>query len=278
MEYNEYREAMGSLQLLREDVRFNRDLNLSSIFRYARIITDTIKKQNNLLKMMQKLRFDGDDYEFTHPVNVAMIAAMIGKWLSMSSNDIYELACAGLLHDLGKAKIRDSLLTKKTELTETELELLRTHPLKGFEYLLENVDLSGACKMAVLSHHEREDGSGYPYKIKGDNIHLYAKIIAVADIFDAMTSNRIYSNKTTIMLAAKEIASDSFGLLDPHISQLFFKKLCECCLGSKVVLSNDEIGEIVYISQLHPFEPLVRCRAGYYDLVKQTDIKIIDII
>jgi HD-GYP domain-containing protein (c-di-GMP phosphodiesterase class II) len=277
MEYNDYQEAMGNVQSLREDVRFNRDLNLSSIFRNARIITDTITKENNLLKIMKRVNHEGD-YEFTHPVNVAIIASMIAKWLDMQSNEINELACAGLLHDLGKAKVRDSLLTKKTELTEAEFELLRSHPLKGFEYLLEEDDLSGACKMAVLSHHERHDGSGYPYKIKGDNIHLYAKIIAVADIFDAMTSDRIYSSKKTIMLAAKEIVNGSFGLLDPHISQLFFKRLCECCLGSKVILSNDEVGEIVYVSQLHPYEPLVRCQKGYYDLVKQKDIKIIDIL
>ncbi len=277
VDFKLYKEVIQCLQVVKEDARFHRQLQSNYIRDYAVKIVDAVFPQGNLLQILRGVKYSGE-YEVTHPANVAIVAVFIGKWLEMSKQELVELAYAGLIADIGKTKIRDSLLYKETELTNEDWELIRTHPTKGFGMIAKNQDISGGIKMAVLSHHERHDGSGYPFSIKGDEIHPYARIIAVADMYDAMTSHRVYSNKTPIFSAVREIVDSSFETLDPVVCQTFFRKICECYIGSTVILNNNVIGEIIYVNPLHPHRPLIRHEEHYYDLFKDKSLHIIDMV
>ena len=277
MGYDQYVEMVQYLQGIREDVRFHRNLSWHVIEQQGAFIVDSVRNQSNMLNALKDLQGIGE-YEFVHPIKVATIAVYIGKWLHLEDKVLFELACAGLVADIGKAKVKDSLLYKASCLNNDERELLRQHPIKGFGFIAKDKRISGGVKMAVLSHHERDDGSGYPFGLRNDEIHIFAKIIAIADIFDAMISKRIYSKKNSVFHAVKEIVEDGFGKLDPLICQTFFQKICKCYVGTKVVLSNDMIGEIIHVNPLHPERPLIRSEQTFLDLVMHKDIEIIDMI
>ena len=129
-----YKKTVRKLGDVVEDVRFSRQLNLESMEGYAEEIAEYLKKHDNILSM----GFDGDEaypYMLTHPVNVAIISGVIGKWLRLSEADIVRLICSGLLHDIGKSRIRDSILNKPDKLSSGELEIARNHPLYGYQQI-----------------------------------------------------------------------------------------------------------------------------------------------
>ena len=134
---------------------------------------------------------DYNDSTYSHSLNVALISNVIGNWIGYNEQDLEVLTLAGLLHDIGKLMIPEDILKKPDKLTDEEFQLIKLHPIMGYD-LIKDEDLDPRIKEAVLKHHERCDGSGYPSMLKGDNINEFAKIIAIADIYDAMTSKRSY--------------------------------------------------------------------------------------
>lgn len=135
-----------------------------------------------------------DQYTYTHSVNVGIYSILLAKSLFGDTHihDMNELGAGFFLHDIGKVRIAPEILNKKGRLTEREFEIIKTHTLKGFDILTETEQLTEESKIIVLQHHERYDGSGYPEGLEGDQIHLYSKICSIADVFDALTSQRPY--------------------------------------------------------------------------------------
>ncbi len=135
-----------------------------------------------------------DHYTFTHSVNVGIMSVLLTKALygGSSPHDIQELGAAFFLHDLGKVNIPDSVINKAGKLDDQELKLMREHPLNGYQILSDTDQLSPECKIIIMQHHERDDGTGYPQGLQGDKIHVYGRICAIADVFDALTSRRSY--------------------------------------------------------------------------------------
>jgi len=136
-----------------------------------------------------------DDYTFEHSVNVCLISLMIGIGLSFAMPRLKELGTGALLHDIGKLTIPEEILKKPSRLTVDEFNLIKKHTLYGYEMLKDNKNVSMVSAFIALAHHERYDGSGYPLKLKGDDIHNCARIVAMADVFDAMTSDRVYRRR-----------------------------------------------------------------------------------
>lgn len=141
-----------------------------------------------------------DYYTFTHSVNVGVLSVLLTKALYGKANphDMQELGAAFFLHDLGKVNIPDDLINKPGRLDESELKVMREHPLEGYQILSDTDQLSPECKIIVMQHHERADGSGYPQGLTGDNIHVYGRICSIADVFDALTSLRSYKPSLSI--------------------------------------------------------------------------------
>lgn len=232
---------------------------------------------NNVLSSLRNMEYD-DDYTLKHSVNVGLMSAIIGKWLNLSNQEISDLSTAGMLHDVGKTKIPRYILNKPKELSDQEYGIAKRHVSYSYEILSEGNEFNDKIRKGVLGHHERYDGSGYPNGLKGEEIPLYGRIIAIADIFDAMTSDKVYKRKCSPFVAAETIKQMSFDKLDPQIANLFLKKISEFYVGNKVLLSTGEEGEIIYLNKYDLTRPLVKVNDKFVDLSTTFEIKIKDVM
>jgi HD-GYP domain-containing protein (c-di-GMP phosphodiesterase class II) len=215
---------------------------------------------------------------YSHPVNVALISYVIGKWLHLKRSDLPRLVQAGMLHDIGKAKIRDSILNKSDSLTQQEMAAAKSHAIMGYKILISLDIVDKDILLGVLSHHERLDGSGYPAGLKGASINLFGRIIAVADIYDAITSTKVYHGKSTPFKAVEEIRESGFQSLDPEICQTFMTNISNYYYGSHVRLNNELEGDIIYVNPEERTKPVIRCDGQYFNLSKERNIEIVDIL
>lgn len=160
-----------------------------------------------------------DFYTYTHSVNVGITAILLSKELfrHSSGHDLHELGAGFFLHDLGKIMVDPEVINKPGKLTEAEMAHMRIHPYQGYKILKDANALSDECKFIVMQHHEYHDGSGYPKRLQGDEIHRYARICCIADVFDALTSERSYKK------AMKPF--DALKLMQQQMSEHFDKKL-----------------------------------------------------
>ena len=233
----------------------------------------------NSLFIFLHLISNKDDYTFRHSLNVAVIAGIIGKWLFISDHQLRDLVLAGLLHDIGKTAIPLTILNKPGKLTSQEMDLMKQHSMLGYELIAQESEISTPVKEAILQHHERLDGSGYPQNLSQNDISRIASIIAVADTYDAMTSHRIYRNALTPFLVMEELLQEMFGKLDAEICLLFINNTKEALIGSSVRLSNGTEGKIVFMNTQNTIEPLVQTADGQYIYLKnEKDIEILDLI
>lgn len=221
---------------------------------------------------------DADCYIFRHSVNVAVLSSMLAKWLNMTSRDVMLITYAGLLHDIGKSKLPNAILDKQGSLTKKEFEIIKTHPVKSYEIVKAIPYIDPSVEMAVLMHHERIDGSGYPLKLTEEKIHVYAKIIAIADIFDAMTSNRAYKKKDCPLKALEALKEESFGKLDIHLCNVFIKNMIDYYVGEYALLSDGKKARILKIDINNITRPFVMVGEEYIDLSKNTNLIVEDII
>lgn len=216
-----------------------------------------------------------DDYTYRHNIGVAAISTMIGKWMKMDKESLRILTLAAAMHDIGKVKIHEDILNKPGKYSAKEYEIMKRHTIYGYEILSEFDDeLPPQVKLAALQHHERMDGQGYPHGITGDQMDLFSKIVAVADVFHAMSTKRIYREEIPLYQVLEDMKRMAFGKMDPAITNLFIHRMMECAIGSEVLLSNHQTGKITFVFQEDPLRPLIRVKNEYIDLRKQSDVKI----
>ena len=185
---------------------------------------------------------------------------------------------AGLLHDIGKYKIAPEIINKKGKLTKKEFEIIKTHSEIGYEMSKSIPNIDEDVRQAILSHHEREDGSGYPRGLKGDKINLYAKILAIADVYDALTSERVYKDKSTPFEAIEEFRKMGLYSFDTKILNIFFNSIIQYYVNSKVKTNIGEVGEIVFIPPDNITKPVIRLQNSYVELSRNSNIKIVEIV
>jgi HD-GYP domain-containing protein (c-di-GMP phosphodiesterase class II) len=272
-----YEILSDKLENVFKNIKLGKKIILTEISEELDDLIVEIIQNNNILGRMRQLE-EKDDYTFNHSLNVAMLATMVGKWLNYSDKHIKQLALTGLFHDIGKLKIPNNIVNKLGELTESEFEIMKKHPIYSYNILSETVGISKNVLIGVLQHHEREDGSGYPQGISGDKIHEYAKVIAICDVYDALTSDRKYKNKSSPFYAAEILEGQSFGVLNPKITRVFLDKVASFYVGCKVLLSNDEEGEVIYIHPQSPTKTIVKTGDKYINFLEPQDVFIIDII
>ena len=232
---------------------------------------------SDLLNFMNVLK-PLDDSTFAHSLNVSIIGIVIGNWLGMSEAELSDLATAGLLHDVGKTQIDEKILEKPSKLTEEEFEEMKKHPALGYKMVENMVGVNDNIRNSVLMHHERIDGSGYPLGLKDEGIPLFPKIIAIADIYDAMTSNRPYRDKMCPFDVIRDFEMHTFGKLDTKALTTFLSNIANSYKGDFVELSNGEIGEVVFINPNRIWQPIIRVGEEFVDLSTSKDISIKEII
>lgn len=245
-----------------------------------RIIIDEIMEYKDIhstLRVISELKNE-DKYTYQHSINVSIYAMFIGKWINLEKSALKKLTYSALLHDIGKELVPKEIVQKPDKLSPAEFNIMKKHPIFGYDIIKKTKNFSTDIAMGVLQHHEKEDGSGYPLGIKSESIHLFGKIIAVADIFDAMTSVRLYKGKQSPFKTAEQLLENSFGELDPFVVTTFIKKLSEFYIGSTIVLNNGEIGEIIMNFPATPTRPLIKSNEKFIDLSKNSNLFIQEIL
>ncbi|MBX4146677.1 HD-GYP domain-containing protein [Paenibacillus sp. FSL W7-1279] len=224
------------------------------------------------------LLFNGkDDYTYRHSIQVGMLSYYIADWMGYSDKEAYEIGKAGYLHDIGKSKIPRDILDKPGKLTPQEYEEVKLHTIYGYEMISESMD-DKVTAMVALQHHERDDASGYPRALHADQIHPYSHICAVADVYSAMTTNRVYQSKQQLLTVLRELYSLSFGKLNGKPTHAFIQQMLPNFIGKKVLLTTGESGMIVMNNPSDYFRPLVKTEDRFIDLSKEYNTEIQEIL
>jgi putative nucleotidyltransferase with HDIG domain len=273
----EYAQSMDQFKNAYQSVGLGKKIEREIIEKSVLPLMKAVVKSNNVLGKLRQIE-SNDTYTYRHSMNVGILASMVGKWLNYSEKDLQNLTTAAMLHDIGKSKISEEIINKPGALTSEEYELVKKHSNLGYDILKESEGMTFDILCGVLQHHERMDGSGYPLGIKGNRIHEFAKIIAVVDVFDAMTSHRIYRSKVSPFKVAEYIVENSYDTLDPYIANTFLENISKYYVGNIVKLNNGEVGEIVLVNKQAPTRPLVKVNDKFVDLLKNQDYEIVDVI
>ncbi len=186
-----------------------------------------------------------DDYTFYHSVNVAVLSLIIGISVDLPRPELYKLGLGALLHDIGKVFISKKILSKEGPLDIEEFDEIRKHPTLGYEYLTKHYDVPAKSNLGALQHHERYDGSGYPSNLKDESISDFGRIIAIADVYDALTSDRPYRKALLPSDAMEYVMGGSGSMFDPQYVLKFTRKVAAYPLGTIVRLSNGSVGIVV---------------------------------
>lgn len=220
--------------------------------------------------------FDGGQTErwIRKSVLVALTSYQLARWCKFPDKDWTAIALAGLLHDIGNVRIDSAIFRKPGRLTAEELHEMRQHTVYGFRLLEGVASLNQGVSLAALQHHERIDGSGYPMKVTGEKIHPYAKIVAIADMYHAMTSDRHHRKAESPYLVLEQLQSESFGKLDPMYVQTFIDRTTQFHNGMLVQLNDNRVGEIVFTDRSQPTRPMVSVYGEIINLNKQRDLYI----
>ena len=206
------------------------------------------------------------------------MSIIIAKWMNLCEAEVDEIATAGLLHDIGKTRISEKLLLKPGKLTNEEFDEVKKHTVLGY-MMMDNIkDATLNMKYSVLMHHEKIDGSGYPIGATDEEIPLFLKIIAIADIYDAMTSNRSYRNRMCPFEVIRNFEMQTFGKLDTKVLTVFLKNIANSYMSDFVELNSGEICEIVFINPNRICQPIVRFGDDFIDLSKDSDHRYIKAI
>jgi len=272
-----YSESLDVVRSFMLEAKLGKPLEFNEISAITGLLLEQVFEANDLFRQMRLMK-EKDDYLFTHSVNVALLCILVGRWLKCEHETLKELGQAGLLHDIGKIFIDDSILNKPEKLTDAEFEEVKKHTLQGYNLLTQYKWITGNVANAALMHHERADGSGYPMGTKGYSKNLCVSIVAVADVYDAITSDRAYSTKRSPYTAAEILWQDSFGKLNPEISKVFYDKITNFYVGNEVLLSNNEIGVVIYVDPSQPTRPIVMVGDNFYNLATDRSITILEII
>lgn len=185
-----------------------------------------------------------DEYTFKHSVDVATIAMIVAKKMGLSKNEVFDVGVAGLLHDIGKSKIPNEILNKAGRLTDEEFATMKQHTIWGYKLLEKNKDVSHAIRLGVLQHHEKINGKGYPMSLVEEEIGLYAKVLSVADVYDALVTERPYKSAFTQRDAVEMIMAMTHEL-DIDVMKSFLGSVILYPVNSIVQLSNGEYAKVV---------------------------------
>lgn len=215
-----------------------------------------------------------DEYTYHHSVNVGVLTGLIATWLGFTRLEVRQAVAAGLLHDVGKFYVPLAVLHKPGPLTDEEFSLIKQHPYFSYRILQKNLWCPRVMLQAVLQHHERYDGQGYPGMLPAEAINKYARVISTADAYDAMVSQRVYRPRFTPYRAAAELLACRGKQFDPTVAAVFVAKLRVFFCGDIVELSDGRQGKIINVPAQAPDRPLVETRTGLVDLAWEQDVSI----
>ena len=253
----EYRGNIDKMQDVLYDIYLDKPLNARKVEAVSNSMFERRDDIANILACLSQMRA-ADEYTYAHCLNVAYISLLIAKWGKSDDEDLRSVLEAGLMHDIGKCRVPLEILNKPGRLTASEFDVMKTHPTHGYRILTDTADMRRSTALAALTHHEKINGTGYPMKLTNKRIPYYGKITAIADIYDAMTSNRVYRKRSSPFEVFQLLEEESFGCLEPQLVITFLQNLAGYYIGDTVKLSNGAFGTIVFINPRAISRPIVQ--------------------
>lgn len=235
----------------------NRKLNIRAVKTLVDNILDELLLNSNVLVHLSDIR-TFDDYTFAHSVNVCVLSIVTGITLGYHDLKLKELGLGALLHDVGKTRIDKSIINKPDDLTREEFAEIKRHTEYGFEILRQYDEISLLSAHVAYQHHERWDGNGYPRQLAGENIHEYARIVAVADVYDALLADRPYRPSYTVNQALTVLKRMGGIYLDKNCVTALISNIAIYPIGTIVELSTGDIGVVVDNNKEFPNKPVLR--------------------
>lgn len=219
-----------------------------------------------------------DDMTYAHCMNVALICNVFAGWIGFTKEEAKLATACGMLHDVGKLKIDDAIIKKPGRLTESEFKQIKRHPIEGYK-ILQHQDISEHIKNAALMHHEKCDGSGYPFGLSGDKIDTFAKLVSIADVYDAMTSERVYRGALCPFTVIELFEKEGLEKYDILYVMTFLENVINTYIDNRVMLSNGKVGIIRWIDKQKLSRPMIQLAdQSFLELSKHPELRIIKIL
>lgn len=282
-----YSETYHTVKNVMKAVRKGDDVDVGSIKETVSEIVQSIINNDNVFMKLTGIR-DIDNYTYLHSVDVCIYSLIAGKTMNLSAEELNNLALGAILHDIGKCKIPLNILNKPARLTESEYELIKKHSEYGYEIVKRTPGLNDEIANIVLHHHEHWDGDGYPHGLKGDEVDLLSRIVAIADVYDALTADRVYRKRFMPHEAAEYIIANSGTQFDSQIIRVFIDSIAVYPADIIVMLNTGEIARVVESKgppSIRPKVMVIARKKGppvfepyLIDLAKNPGISIVDII
>jgi putative nucleotidyltransferase with HDIG domain len=251
-------EAFSQIQSVNnKQLKAVNHLNVDKLQKVFMYLIHELRVNKNAMSLLTNVIIH-DNYIFSHSVNVTIYALAMAVKLGYNEKQLNEIAIGGVLHDIGKSKIPLDVLNKKEKLSDDEFAMIKNHAEYGFEILRKQSNISLISAHCAYQHHEKLDGSGYPRGLKGDEIHPYAKILAVADVFDALTSNRAYRNAMLPHEAMEMLFTGANTHFDSGLIETFRQSVASYPIGVTVKLNSGETAVVAQYLFHVPGRPIVR--------------------
>lgn len=254
----------------------NQKIDCEALYRQVVMLLKDTGNSINAFDMVQNLRHY-DDSTYAHSMNVGLLCNVFADWLELGEEEKKTLTVAGILHDIGKTRVPLEIIQKPAKLSEEEYQIIKKHTEYGFAILTEN-KLDYHIRYTALQHHERMDGSGYPLGLAGNHIDEYARIVSIIDVYDAMTSPRVYRGPTCPFDVIQIFEEEGFQKYDSRYILTFLRRIAESYLNERIKLSDGRTGKLIYINVHALSRPVVMVDGKAIDLRKEKDLKIMEIM
>lgn len=240
-------------------IRKDLSIDFSGIEKVVNDIVSILKENSNVFLFLNGLDDDDErNYLVTHSVNVTFYSLIIGEAMKYTDQQLLELGMGTVLIDAGMTKVPVYIIHKQSNLTDSEYQMIKAHPLHGYKSLILFPDINERIANISLQHHEQYDGKGYPRGLKGKEIDEYARIAAIADSYEAQISNRSYRKKTGAYHAMKNLLASGVNKFDPDILKIFLSRMSVYPIGSLVELNDKQIGIVIGSVTEKPLRPIIK--------------------
>jgi len=254
----------GHLREIVENNSIDTNLMLNSVTSLISKGTTSI----GMFDMLHNMR-SYDDQTYVHSMSVSLICNIFGRWLNLPEDELQVLTLAGLLHDIGKMTIPGEIIRKPAKLTNDEFQKMKQHTIEGYK-LLKPLTIDERIKDTALLHHERCDGSGYPLGVTGEKLSDFAKIVAIADVYDAMTAARVYRGPQCPFKVISIFEDEGLQKYDSEYILVFLRNIGQTYVNNRVRLNDGREGDVVLIHDTNVSRPMIKCTDGrFIDLAKE---------